>query len=215
MIKNRSFMLGLGAGLISGALLLQLMLAGGAAPMTKEQLLKEAAKLNLTVTDKAADAPAAEGEGDQRSKDPAAAGNPAATAPAGSAKPSASPQASPAASPKAASQPTAAVTPAEPSAPAAPKTTAAVKPQATKLPVQAPSTPDPAAAGGISVKIPTGATLSGTADLLAEAGVVKDKAEFLKSAISRKINTKIQYGGYNFTKGESIDSIIDKLITVK
>ncbi|KWX84297.1 hypothetical protein AMQ83_29395 [Paenibacillus riograndensis] len=209
MIKNRSFMLGLGAGLISGALLLQLMLAGGAAPMTKEQLLKEAAKLNLTVTDKAADAPAAEGEGDQQSKDPAA------TAPAGSAKPSASPQASPAASPKAASQPTAAVTPAEPSAPAAPKTTAAVKPQATKLPVQAPSTPDPAAAGGISVKIPTGATLSGTADLLAEAGVIKDKAEFLKSAISRKINTKIQYGGYNFTKGESIDSIIDKLITVK
>lgn len=214
MIKNRSFMLGLGAGLISGALLLQLMISAGAAPMTKEQLLKEAAKLNLTVTDKAADAPAAEGEADQQGKDPAAAGDTAVKAPAGSAQPSASPQASPAASPKAASQPTDAVTPAKPSAPAAPKTTAAVKPQVKESPVQAPSTPEPAA-GGIPVKIPTGATLSGTADLLAEAGVIKDKAEFLKSANSRKINTKIQYGGYSFTKGESIDSIIDKLITVK
>ncbi|AIQ69397.1 hypothetical protein [Paenibacillus graminis] len=215
MIKNRSFMLGLGTGLISGALLLQLMLSGGAAPMTKEQLLKEAAKLNLTVTDKAADAPAAEGEVDPQSKDPAAAGNTAVKAPAGSAKPSVSPKTSPAASPKAATQPTDAVTPAKPSAPAAPKTTAAVKPQVKESPVQAPSTPDPVAAGGISLKIPTGATLSGTADLLAEAGVIKDKAEFLKSANSRKINTKIQYGGYSFTKGESIDSIIDKLITVK
>ncbi|MNO59504.1 YceG-like family protein [compost metagenome] len=215
MIKNRSFMLGLGSGLIIGALLLQLMLSGGAAPMTKEQLLKEAAKLNLTVTDKAADVPATEGEEVQQNADPAAAGDTAATAPAGSAQPSASPKASPAASPKAASQPTDAKSPAKPTTPAAPTTTSAVKPKVTASPIKAPSTPDPVAAGGISVKIPTGITLSETADLLAEAGVVKDKAEFLRSAISRKANTKIQYGGYNFTKGESNDSIIDKLTTVK
>ena len=53
MIRNRFFMFGLGVGLIAGALLLQLMISGRAAPLTKEQLIKEAAKLNLTVVDNA------------------------------------------------------------------------------------------------------------------------------------------------------------------
>lgn len=65
------------------------------------------------------------------------------------------------------------------------------------------------------MKIPTGITLAQTADLLAEAGVIKDKNKFLQTADSRKVNTIIQYGSYSFTKGESINSIIDKLITVK
>ncbi|OKP83813.1 hypothetical protein [Paenibacillus sp. P32E] len=214
MIKNRSFMLGLGAGLIIGALLLQLMLSGGAAPMTKDELVKEAAKLNLTVNDPAAKAPDEDGADSAQGTEGAAKENDT-TAVAGSPKPSASPKASPAASPKAAVKPTDANKPVKPSAPAKPSSSAAVKPKVTSSTVNTPATPAPAVAGTISVKIPTGITLSETADLLAEAGVIDDKAEFLKSANNRKANTKIQYGGYSFIKGEGINSIIDKLITVK
>lgn len=56
MIKNRSFMLGMGTGLITGALLLQLAMIGQGQSqqsstdpknMTREQLEKAAAGLNL------------------------------------------------------------------------------------------------------------------------------------------------------------------------
>ncbi|MFD2878748.1 hypothetical protein ACFTAO_26680 [Paenibacillus rhizoplanae] len=53
MMKNRFFMLGLGVGLIAGALLLQLMIAGRAAPLTKEELIQQATRLNLTLVDPA------------------------------------------------------------------------------------------------------------------------------------------------------------------
>ncbi|MHA6529228.1 hypothetical protein [Paenibacillus sp. BAC0078] len=215
MIKNRSFMFGLGAGLIIGALLLQLMISAGAAPMSKEQLVKEAAKLNLTVADKAAEDQAEEGQAAEQGKQDAAKDNSASALPSGSAQPSASPKASPAASPKAASKPTAASTPAEPAAPSSPVSSAAAKPQVKASPVSPPSTPEPVAAGTVSVKIPNGITLTETADLLIEAGVVKEKEKFLKTAKDRKANTRIQYGSYSFAKGESINSIIDKLITVR
>lgn len=55
MIKNRSFLFGLGTGLITGALLLQLMISGGAAPLTKEQVLQGAEKLNMKVIDESAE----------------------------------------------------------------------------------------------------------------------------------------------------------------
>ncbi|WP_019910438.1 hypothetical protein [Paenibacillus sp. HW567] len=215
MIKNRSFMFGLGAGLIIGALLLQLMISAGAAPMSKDQLIKEAAKLNLTVADKAADKQVEEGQAAEQGKQGAAKDDPASALPSGTVQPSASPKASPPAAPKAASKPTAAATPAEPAAPSSPVSSAAVKPQVKASPVLPPSTPEPAAAGTIPVKIPNGITLTETADLLSEAGVVKDKEKFLQTAKDRKANTRIQYGSYSFTKGESINSVIDKLITVK
>ena len=205
MIKNRFFMLGLGAGLIAGALLLQLMIAGRAVPLTKEQLIKEAVKLNLTVVDKAgADASAAPEDGAQGEAPAAAAG---ASAAAGQ---TASP--SPAATPKAAVAPSAAATPGKPSAPTKPESSAANTGAAAPA---APESPAVALNGAISVRIPTGITLTETAELLAEAGIIQDKAKFLQTADSRKANKIIQYGSYTFAKGESINSIIDKLITVK
>lgn len=60
MIKNRSFMLGMGTGLITGALLLQLAMIGQGQSqqssidpknMTREQLEKAAAELNLQIND--------------------------------------------------------------------------------------------------------------------------------------------------------------------
>ncbi|UQZ32088.1 hypothetical protein C2I18_00100 [Paenibacillus sp. PK3_47] len=215
MIKNRFFMFGLGTGLIAGALLLQLMISGGAAPMTKEQLVREAAKLNLTVTDPAASGaaePTADPEAAVQGTGPEGQNGDAVSTPAASTAPapSASPSPSAAASPQAAVQPSTAAAPAEPSAPAEPVSTAG---QAN--PPAAPATPKPAGNNVISVNIPAGSTLTQTAELLAKAGVIKDKAGFLQTAINRKVNTKIQNGYHTFIQGESNNSIIDKLITVR
>ncbi|WP_379147706.1 hypothetical protein [Paenibacillus sp. sgz500992] len=206
MIKNRSFMFGLGTGLIAGALLLQVMITGGAAPLSKEKLIKEAAKLNLTVTDPSATPTATSntgetGEGTEGSgKEGPAAVVPSANEPAA--------PASPASTPQAAVEPSAAAAPSEPATPS--------KPASEKKPsTVAPATPEVAVNGSISVTIPTGSTLTETADLLVKAGVITDKNKFLQTAVSRKANTKIQYGRYSFTKGESNNVIIDKLITVK
>jgi hypothetical protein len=208
MIKNRSFMFGLGTGLISGALLLQLMISGGAAPLTKEELITEAAKLNLNVTD-----PAAVPQGSSEPADQEAGGNtqkgqtagtPASSPTSGSPTPSPSP----AASPQEAVKPSPAAVPTKPATPSQPVQSAG------SVPV-APATPEAAVSGTVSLSIPAGSTLTETARQLAQAGIITDQTKFLQTAMDRKINTRIQYGDYSFTKGESINSIIDKLITVK
>ncbi|MFC3746322.1 hypothetical protein [Paenibacillus sp. GCM10012306] len=224
-MKNRSFLLGLGSGLVAGALLLQVMISGNAAPLTKEQVLKGAARLNLKVSDETGKLltpveaepevqpgstegqPAAE----EGSSEPVSTGMPTAL------EPSPSPSA-----PATAAVPSPVATPeaAEPSAPAVPSPPAekvAQQPKNTGAPAvpeqpEAPKAPTPEV---VTVRIPSGITLTRTAELLAQSGAVKDKAAFLKSAKERKINTKIQYGTYSFEKGESIDSIIEKLITLK
>ncbi|WP_310829069.1 hypothetical protein [Paenibacillus pedocola] len=208
MIKNRSFMFGLGTGLIAGALLLQLMISGGAAPsLTKEELAQQAAKLNLTLTDPAAD-PQASPEPAAQAADPAGQTDDKDTTVASDAASTPSPVPSAAASPEAAVQPSAAAAPTEPAVPSEPIQSAGTAPEA-------PATPQAAVSGVVAVRIPAGSTLTETAQLLTKAGVIKEQTEFLQTAISRKINAKIQYGSYNFTKGESVNSIIEKLITVK
>ncbi|MEK4328029.1 hypothetical protein MKX70_19575 [Paenibacillus sp. FSL R7-0312] len=210
MIKNRFFMLGLGVGLIAGALLLQLMIAGKAAPLSKEQLIKEAERLNLTVVDHVQSADEGAVSGEEETQQGTPPGKPESSEVPAEQAATVSP--APAATPKAAVEPSAAVTPGKPSAPVQPESSAA------DTGIVAPASPEaPAVAvnGDISVRIPTGITLAQTADVLANAGVIQDKAEFLKTANSRKVNKIIQYGSYSFAKGESMDSIIDKLITVK
>ncbi|ETT53694.1 hypothetical protein MKZ07_09645 [Paenibacillus sp. FSL P4-0338] len=199
MIKNRFFMLGLGIGLIAGALLLQLMIAGRALPLTKEELIRQAASMNLTIVDPA-EAAATATPSPEKAAEAKTSGAPAAT-----------PASTPVVPPKPAAAPSVAATPGKPSAPAQPQSTAS---PVTKTPVT-PEAPVAVVDGVISLKIPTGITLAQTADLLAEAGVIEDKNKFLQTADSRKVNTIIQYGSYSFNKGESINSIIDKLITVK
>lgn len=209
MIKNRSFMFGLGTGLIAGALLLQMMITGGAAPLSKEKLIKEAAKLNLTVTDPSATPTATRNTGETGEGTEGSGKEETAAAVVPSATQSAAP-ASPASTPQAAVEPSAAAAPSEPATPS--------KPASEKKPSSAPvtpATPEVAVNGSISVTIPTGSTLTETADLLVKAGVITDKNKFLQTAVSRKANTKIQNGRYSFTKGESNNVIIDKLITVK
>lgn len=209
MIRNRFFMFGLGTGLIAGALLLQLMISGGAAPMTKEDIIREAAKLNLTVTDPAA-LPAADPDTEEQGMEPSSQTGEVVSTPSASGAAASQAPSAPASPPAAAVQPSAAASPAKPSAPAEPVSTAGQ----AQAPA-APATPKPATNKVISVNIPEGSTLTQTADLLAKAGVVRNKAEFLQTAINRKVNTKIQNGYHSFTQGESNNSIIDKLITVR
>ncbi|NUU61392.1 endolytic transglycosylase MltG [Paenibacillus agri] len=224
-MKNRSFLLGLGSGLVAGALLLQVMISGNAAPLTKEQVLKGAAQLNLKVSDESGklltpgesalevqpgstEGPLGEA-GDTRepvsTEVPAVMeASPPPSAPATAVVPS------PAATPKA-------TEPSTPAVPSSPAEEIAQQPKDTGTPdvPEQPETPKSPKPEVVTVRIPSGITLTRTADLLAQSGAVKDKEAFLKSAKERKINTKIQYGTYSFEKGESIDSIIEKLITLK
>lgn len=212
MMKNRSFLFGLGTGLIAGALLLQLMISGGAAPLTKEQVLQGAEKLNLKVIDEATESPSDESaledavqgektegvnEGSQENvtpSEPAIAASPA-----------------PVVTPTVSNNPNKVIPPQEPSTP---KEGTVEKPGVTTAPsAVTPDEPKVTANTGVFVRIPSGSTLTKTAEILEKAEVIKDKADFLKAANQRGINKKIQSGSYNFNKDESLDSILEKLIS--
>ncbi|MNN52441.1 YceG-like family protein [compost metagenome] len=178
--------------------------------MTKEQLVKEAAKLNMTVADKTSAEPSAQGDNAAKDNEGAVQESAGKDAPA-----SPKPSASPVVPPKAAIKPGTASAPASPSVPSSPVSVEVAKPKTTTTSVSPPATPKAADSGTVSVRIPTGINLAETAELLSKAGIIDDKAKFLQAADSRRANKIIQYGSYNFTKGESINSIIDKLVTVK
>ncbi|MNV35588.1 YceG-like family protein [compost metagenome] len=101
-----------------------------------------------------------------------------------------------------------------PKEPSTPKEGTIEKPEVTTAPsAVAPDKPKATANAGVVVRIPSGSTLTKTADILEKAEVIKDKASFLKAANQRQINTKIQSGSYTFNKDESLDSILEKLIS--
>jgi hypothetical protein len=206
MIKNRSFMIGLGSGLVAGALLLQLMNSAGAAVPTKEQVVRDAAKLNLKVSEQSEKllteeewaALQEQGSGEDAKTDTGAPAEPAAVkSPA------------PAEAPEGAASPDTAASPANPSPPG----DSAVKTPAV-TPASAPTSSDPTG-NEITLRVPNGSTLRDVADLLALGGIIKDTGAFLREGNSRGIAKNIQYGKYSFKKGESLDSIFKKLTTVK
>jgi hypothetical protein len=212
MMKNRSFLFGLGTGLIAAALLLQLMISGGAAPLTKEQVLQGAEKLNLKVIDESTESPSDESASEDAEQDQKNVGitdgsqeNVAPSEPAVAASPA------PVVSPTVSDNPNKVIPPKEPSTP---KEGTVEKPGVTTAPsAVTPDKPKVTANAGVVVRIPSGSTLTKTADILEKAEVIKDKASFLKAANQRQINTKIQSGSYTFNKDESLDSILEKLIS--
>lgn len=217
MIKNRSFLFGLGSGLIAGALLLQLMISGGAAPLTKDQVLQGAARFNLTVTDEASEPPVDETQKDIVDPNGDSVGatteSPDVTTPS---EPVIAASPSPVVSPEEPDSTDKANSPAEPAEPSAPAKGDVEKPKVSSPPSAAvPKVQEVTQNQLITVHIPNGSTLNETANILADAGAIKDKNLFLKTAKERKINTIIQYGTYSFDDDEKIDSIIDKLITLK
>ncbi|NGM81123.1 hypothetical protein G5B47_01715 [Paenibacillus sp. 7124] len=204
MIKNRSFMLGLGFGLAGGALLLQLMISAGMATPTKAQIVREASKLNLKVTgadDKLLTAEEWKKLSEQNEAGTAEGGAPAS----GSQTPTNS-----------ASPPAKAASPSAPSTPLQPGATGVQKPSdsAEAVPPSSPAADKPVSSG-IVLRIPNGVTLTEVADLLAGAGVIKDKDLFIIEAKSRRVQTKIQSGLYRFIPGQSNDAIIGQLIMVR
>lgn len=205
-------MFGLGTGLIAGALLLQLMISGGAAPLTKEQVIQGAEKLNLKVIDESIEPPS-----DEPALEDAVQGektdgvNEGSTENVEPSKPTVAASPAPVVSPTVSDNPNKVVPPKEPSTP---KEGTIEKPEVTTAPsAVAPDKPKATANAGVVVRIPSGSTLTKTADILEKAEVIKDKASFLKAANQRQINTKIQSGSYTFNKDESLDSILEKLIS--
>lgn len=212
MMKNRSFLFGLGTGLIAGALLLQLMISGGAAPLTKEQVIQGAEKLNLKVIDESIEPPSDESALEDAVQGEKTDGvNEGSTENVEPSKPTVAASPAPVVSPKVSDNPNKVVPPKEPSTP---KEGTIEKPEVTTAPsAVAPDKPKATANAGVVVRIPSGSTLTKTADILEKAEVIKDKASFLKAANQRQINTKIQSGSYTFNKDESLDSILEKLIS--
>lgn len=217
MMKNRSFLFGLGTGLIAGALLLQLMISGGAAPLTKEQVIQGAEKLNLKVIDESTEPPSDESASNESALEDAnqdqknvglTDGTQENVAPS---EPTVAASPAPVATPTVSDNPSKVIPPKEPTTP---KEGTVEKPEVTTAPAaETPVTPKVTANAGVSVRIPSGSTLTETANILEKAKVIKDKASFLEAANKRKINKKIQSGSYNFNKDESLDSILEKLIS--
>lgn len=198
MMKNRQFMLGLGCGLIAGALLLQLMLigqGGGKELYTREQIERAAVLAGLKVVE-ADQELLTEEEWLERSGEASGSADVAGD------------------------NPTAPVVPERPDAPKAPETPDNPKtdkgqtlPEAkdgeteTSGPVD-PNSPQPAT---VEYRIVGGTTLEGVAQGLEQAGVIADKSAFVKKAVSKKINYKVRAGTYTFEVGEDVDSIISKI----
>lgn len=194
MIRNRSFMLGLGAGLIAGALLLQLMLLGQGSfskLQTREEVERAAALLDLKVVGqheelmteeewKAQEQPDLEVEPDGTTPSVAAPDSPES--------------------------------PAAPSSPSADGEQDGTNGETSSGQSGSGLTENLSAQGAyIEYKISGGTTLSGVADGLLRAGVISDKDEFLKQANAQKINYTVRAGTYQFVAGEDYASIIKKL----
>ncbi|KOR89982.1 endolytic transglycosylase MltG [Paenibacillus solani] len=194
MIKNRTFMMGVGTGLVVGAVMLQLMWVGQGTTasvtqsLTKEELTAAAEELDLQVversdelmTEKQWEEKKLAGNDGGESADSDSAQKPDSEKPA---------------------------IPQQPKQPDAD----AVKqgsPQVNK-PVE-PKTPSKAKTS-IQVRIPAGNNLSDVANNLLTAGVIEDKQAFISKATEKKINRAIQSGTYSFTAGESYNSIITKI----
>ncbi|PJN56041.1 hypothetical protein PAEVO_27640 [Paenibacillus sp. GM2FR] len=196
MIKNRTFMMGLGSGLVIGAVLLQLMWIGQGTTaatteeITKEQLMAAAEAMDMQVFEGSEELLTAEQWEEKRLSD--GAGESEGADPAlktGTEKPEA------------------------PQQPEKPETGVDKKQESPRVTNPAePKTPAKAEAH-IKVNIQSGNNLSDVANSLLNAGVIDNKQAFITKATENKINTKILSGTYSFTAGESYTSIITKITT--
>ncbi|WP_152402261.1 endolytic transglycosylase MltG [Paenibacillus cellulositrophicus] len=204
MIRNRTFMMGLGLGLLLGALLLQLMILGqgtgrpagevpSAASLTKEELEQQAETMDLKVVGKE-DKLMTEEEWKQQMVEQSSV-----------------PKGDAAKAPKATD---AGKQPDKPQQPAASKQPKSVTPGSGEASAaKQPQTPSVPAAKAVEVKIASGNNLEDVAGKLEKAGVIADADQFVQKGRSLKISTKIQTGQYTFSPGEEFSSIIAKITT--
>lgn len=183
MMKNRSFLMGLGIGIAACAFILKLALIGQGVSeenamndLSRTELEEQAATMNLKVYD-AKDKVMTEEEwakqkGAREEKTESGAGTAAES----------------------------------PDKPNVPQNEAPDEPkQPTSEKKTEPSTEV------VKYKVIQGATLNDVADHLTSLHVIQDVEAFLKEANRQKINRKIQTGTYEFKQNESTDSIIKKI----
>ncbi|MGG4043391.1 hypothetical protein [Paenibacillus favisporus] len=207
MIRNRTFMMGLGLGLLLGALLLQLMILGqgagrpageapSAAGLTKEELEQQAETMDLKVVGKEDKLMTEEEWKQQMVEQSSVPKGDAAKAPEAT---------------DAGKQP---LQPDKPKQPAASKQPESVTPGSGEASAaKQPQTPSVPAAKAVEVKIASGNNLEDVAGKLEKAGVIADADQFVQKGRSLKISTKIQTGQYTFSPGEEFSSIIAKITT--
>ncbi|WP_422657267.1 hypothetical protein ACK8P5_16060 [Paenibacillus sp. EC2-1] len=193
MIKNRVFMMGLGIGLVLGAVLLQLSIMGERSmsstelqekQWTKEEIEQGAKSLNLTIVDEA-DPLMTEEQWKEKMKQDSGKLNGTSVVPPSK------------------------VTDAQnPDSPKTPE-----KPDHNKKNTNTPTVKEPSSPKEATIRyvITKGSNLSHVAEGLKRAGVITDKVSFIKAASAKKINSQIQTGTYTFTAGESFQSIIKKI----
>ncbi|MGG1879297.1 hypothetical protein ABDI30_17230 [Paenibacillus cisolokensis] len=199
MIRNRTFMMGLGIGLVLGAILLQLMIIGegkqtqedAAANLTREQLIAAAEAMNLQVVERSEDEEGAGEEADAASGTSEGEGQGEAEAEAPVNPPA----------------------PEEPEAPQQPEQPDEAQSASTEAggEVSPPSEPKPPAEEPIKLVVVRGSMLADVAEDLLQAGIIEDKQAFIARASSRNINRRVQTGTYSFKAGEDFDTIISEL----
>ncbi|MBB3125911.1 hypothetical protein FHS19_000565 [Paenibacillus rhizosphaerae] len=207
MIRNRTFMMGLGLGLLLGALLLQLMILGqgngrsvgeapAAAGLTKEELEQQAEALDLKIVGKE-DKLMTEEEWKQQMVGQSSV-----------------PKGSAAKAPNAANAGKQPAQPDKPQQPAASQQPKSVSPGSDGASAaKQPQTPSAPAVKTVEVKIASGNNLEDVAGKLEKAGVIADADQFVQKGRTLKISTKIQTGQYTFSPGEEFSSIIAKITT--
>lgn len=234
MFKNRSFMLGLGIGIITGALLLQLMLLAQSgrptlpadtepttnevqtdAPAAEEEQPASSSDTEETPTDASEPQDSAEEPTEPEESVPSEPDSEAAETPdAGTAPTSSEPE-----------KPTSSTTEA-PAAPTEPEDTAATE---SEQPAQAPAAPtEPEAStdvqpqqsaaiesSNVSFEIESGMNLKAVSQALANAGVVDDAVAFQRQAAEAGVTGKLQVGSYSFKSGDSYADIIREISTPK
>lgn len=210
MFRNRYFMLGLGAGLIIGAFLLQIMNIGQGQqnkPVTVEQIQQAAEKLNLKVVSEDEQLlTEAEWKAklEREAEDASASDEPTQPIQPEAPESPALPKEPQSDSGKASDQPP--TSKSEAPAPTAPEKPAAAEPKEAESTVI--DKPEPVT---VKYKIAYGDSLTAVADGLKQAGVISSSEAFIKEASKRGINTKIRTGTYSFQMGEKYSSIITKI----
>jgi hypothetical protein len=205
MNMNRSFMSGLGIGLIIGAVLLQLMIVGKSQvsqmkdqpdedTVTREQIEEQAKTLDLKVVESSKPLLTEEEWKQLKLEESANMQGESIEAPVKSKT---------------------AVEPVEPSSPVKPTEKNSVKPTSkVKVPIAPSLVPvkkEPFEK--VSYKINKGSSLTDVAEGLEQIDVISDRNLLIKEATKQKVNTKILEGNYTFFKGESYESIISKIRT--
>ncbi|MGG4127946.1 peptidase [Paenibacillus illinoisensis] len=205
-MDKRSLWIGIGTGMIIGAVLLQLATVGQnalsdssletdsaatAANLTKEELELAAKRMDLKLVG-TEDELYTEAEWVQKKK-----------------QESSEMQGETAAAPKKAEDTS---DPAAPTEPQQPASSGNESPNNVSEPKAAePSSPNTPQKATVTFRVRSGNSLAIVAGNLEKAGIVEDAQAFIKAGKAERINTKIQVGTYALEKGESFESIIAKI----